>query len=137
MTSPYDDLSPRAAWFMENFDSFGLAEICASSETHAAKIANLRTFITQGREQGAKGITWNTLETLLDQPAAGAITVLSDTVIHHEPETGGTAGQDSLARARRLAAEWQKTCAQLGAMINMDEAADALLAALDGPQESP
>lgn len=78
MPSPYDDLSPRAAWFMENFDVFGLAEICA----------------------------------------------------------GGDAAQAALVRARALAAEWQQTGMQLGAIINMDEAADALLAALEPPQES-
>lgn len=79
MTSPFDGLSPRAAWFMENFDVFGLAEICAS----------------------------------------------------------GDAGQAALVRARALAAEWASTGAQLGAVINMGEAADALLAALEPPKEIP
>lgn len=37
MTSRYDDLSPRARWFMQNFDELDLADICASNEAAAAK----------------------------------------------------------------------------------------------------
>jgi hypothetical protein len=37
VTSRYDELSPRARWFMENFDELDIADICASHETAAAK----------------------------------------------------------------------------------------------------
>ena len=37
MTSRYDELGPRALWFLENFDELDLAEICASNEAAAAK----------------------------------------------------------------------------------------------------
>ncbi|MFK0045488.1 hypothetical protein ACIQU4_15445 [Streptomyces sp. NPDC090741] len=77
MSSPFDDLSPRAQWFMENFDIFGIAEIAASGEKDEA----------------------------------------------------------ALTRVRALAAKWQQTGAQPGAVINMDEAANALLAALEGAKE--
>lgn len=79
MSSPFDNLSPRAAWFMENFDIFGLAEICASGET----------------------------------------------------------GQAALERVRVLAADWHETGKQPNATIGFDEAAVALLAALDEPQPAP
>lgn len=38
MTSRYDELSPRARWFMENFDEIDLADICASQEAAKAKL---------------------------------------------------------------------------------------------------
>ncbi|MFE2710566.1 hypothetical protein ACFXKI_00895 [Streptomyces mirabilis] len=37
MTSRYDDLSPRALWFAENFDELDLADTCANHEAAAAK----------------------------------------------------------------------------------------------------
>lgn len=37
MPSPYDELSDRARWYMENFDECGIAEICANNETAAQK----------------------------------------------------------------------------------------------------
>ncbi|MFD9276868.1 hypothetical protein ACFWD7_06195 [Streptomyces mirabilis] len=37
MTSRYDELSPRALWFAENFDELDLADICANHEAAAAK----------------------------------------------------------------------------------------------------
>lgn len=37
MTSRYDELSPRARWFTENFDELDLADICANNEAAAAK----------------------------------------------------------------------------------------------------
>lgn len=38
MTSRYDELSPRARWFMENFDELDLADICANQEAAKAKL---------------------------------------------------------------------------------------------------
>lgn len=46
-------------------------------------LASLRTLIAQGREQGAKGITWDALEAALEQPASG-ITTISDTEMIHD-----------------------------------------------------
>jgi hypothetical protein len=38
VTGRYDELSPRARWFMENFDELDLADICASQEAAKAKL---------------------------------------------------------------------------------------------------
>jgi hypothetical protein len=46
----------------------------------------LRALITAGREQHSKGITWDALEQFLEQPAAGEIAAISDTVIRHTKE---------------------------------------------------
>jgi hypothetical protein len=37
VTSRYDELSPRARWFLQNFDELDLADICANNEAAAAK----------------------------------------------------------------------------------------------------
>jgi hypothetical protein len=37
VTSRYDDLSPRARWFLQNFDELDIADICANSEAAATK----------------------------------------------------------------------------------------------------
>jgi hypothetical protein len=37
VTSRYDELSPRARWFLQNFDELDLADICANNEAGAAK----------------------------------------------------------------------------------------------------
>jgi hypothetical protein len=37
VTSRYDELSPRALWFLQNFDELDLADICATNEAAAAK----------------------------------------------------------------------------------------------------
>jgi hypothetical protein len=37
VTSRYDELGPRALWYLENHDELDLADICASHETAAAK----------------------------------------------------------------------------------------------------
>lgn len=41
MSSAYDELSPRARWFMENFDDLGRAEMIASYEAQVARIKQL------------------------------------------------------------------------------------------------
>lgn len=60
MPDPFDDLSPRASWFMENFDTFGLAEICASSEAWVKQledvIARVRTLHVPSRRQVSRGV---------------------------------------------------------------------------------
>jgi hypothetical protein len=38
VTSRYDELSPRARWFMENFDELDLADICATQEAAKEKL---------------------------------------------------------------------------------------------------
>lgn len=50
------------------------------------RVERFRAFIAAGREQGARGITWDVLEQLLDQPITGEITVICDTVIRHAQE---------------------------------------------------
>lgn len=37
MTSRYDDLNPRALWFLNNFDEIDLADICAAQEASNVK----------------------------------------------------------------------------------------------------
>jgi hypothetical protein len=37
VANPYDELSDRARWYMENFDELTIAEICASNETATQK----------------------------------------------------------------------------------------------------
>lgn len=36
--SPYDQLSDRARWFLENFDEINLADLCASKEASLARM---------------------------------------------------------------------------------------------------
>lgn len=40
--SRYSELSPRAHWFLENFDELDLAEFCAGSERTEAVLARIR-----------------------------------------------------------------------------------------------
>jgi hypothetical protein len=37
VTSRYDDLSPRARWFLQNFDEIDLADTCATNEAAAER----------------------------------------------------------------------------------------------------
>jgi hypothetical protein len=37
VTSRYDDLGPRALWFLENFDEIDLADTCATNEAAAER----------------------------------------------------------------------------------------------------
>lgn len=37
----YDDLSPRARWFVENFDELSIAEMLASHEAQVARVKRL------------------------------------------------------------------------------------------------
>lgn len=56
MSNPYEELSDRAKWFMENFDECGVAEICASHEAAADKaqaaIDRARKAISNARYHG-------------------------------------------------------------------------------------
>lgn len=78
MTSPYDELSPRALWFLENFDEIDLADICASSEAQAAQLVRDQAVLAQvrlhiaahrPRLQLADPVLWGKLERVLAQPA--------------------------------------------------------------------
>jgi hypothetical protein len=82
VTSRYDDLSPRALWYLENFDELDLADICAKSEAAAAKaqaalvrdqaaLAQVRLLIAANRRrlQLADPILLGKLERVLEQPA--------------------------------------------------------------------
>lgn len=84
--SRYDDMSEQARFYLENWDEIDLAEMCASLNARADQleraIARVRDMATAARTAGAKGITWEALDTLLTRPAS-EITVLSDTVISH------------------------------------------------------
>jgi hypothetical protein len=80
--SRYDELGPRALWFLQNFDELDLAEICASHETAAAKaqaalvrdqaaLAQVRLLIAayRPRLKLADPILLGRLERVLEQPA--------------------------------------------------------------------
>ena len=82
MTSPYDNLSPRARWFMENFDELDIADICATHEAAAAKaqaaairdqaaLAQIRLLIAAHRPrlQLADPVLLGKLDRVLEQPA--------------------------------------------------------------------
>jgi hypothetical protein len=82
VTSPYDDLSPRARWFMQNFDELDIADICASQEAAAAKaqaalvrdqaaLAQVRLLVAayRPRLKLADPILLGKLDRVLEQPA--------------------------------------------------------------------
>lgn len=69
MTNPYEELSPRAKWFMENFDEYGIAEICASHEAAAAK-ADAAIEQVRALAKSARVATWQAC-TCDGRPACG------------------------------------------------------------------
>lgn len=82
MTSRYSDLSPRARWFLENFDELDIADICATNEAAAAKaqaeairdqaaLAQVRLLIAAYRPRLwlADPVLLGRLDRVLEQPA--------------------------------------------------------------------
>jgi hypothetical protein len=82
VTSRYDDLSPRALWFLQNFDEIDLADTCANNEAAAertqaalirdqAALAQIRLLIADHRPRLklADPILLGRLERVLEQPA--------------------------------------------------------------------
>jgi hypothetical protein len=82
VTSRYDELGPRALWFLQNFDELDLADLCANNEAAAAKaqaalvrdqaaLAQVRLLIGtyRPRLQLADPILLGKLERVLEQPA--------------------------------------------------------------------
>jgi hypothetical protein len=58
MTDRIDELSPRALWFLQNFDEIELADICASQEAsnqaREAAIARVRKVLAERRAEVAE-----------------------------------------------------------------------------------
>jgi hypothetical protein len=82
VTSRYDDLSPRARWFLQNFDEIDLADTCASHEAAAeraqaqlvrdqAALAQVRLLIGayRPRLRLADPVLLARLDRVLEQPA--------------------------------------------------------------------
>jgi hypothetical protein len=82
VTSRYDDLGPRALWFLQNFDELDLADICASNEAAAertqaalirdqAALAQVRLLIGayRPRLKLADPVLLARLDRVLEQPA--------------------------------------------------------------------
>jgi hypothetical protein len=70
MTSRYDQLNPRARWYLNNFDEIDLADICAaheaSNQTREAALARVRHLA----DAHPVAIPTNLVDAALDQPAA-------------------------------------------------------------------
>jgi hypothetical protein len=82
VTSRYDELGPRARWYLENFDELDIADICANNEAAAeraqaalirdqAALAQVRLLIAayRPRLRLADPILLAKLERVLEQPA--------------------------------------------------------------------
>jgi hypothetical protein len=82
VTSRYDELGPRALWFLQNFDELDIADICATSEAAAertqaalirdqAALAQVRLLIAayRPRLRLADPVLLGKLERVLEQPA--------------------------------------------------------------------
>ncbi|KUN03171.1 hypothetical protein AQI95_24760 [Streptomyces yokosukanensis] len=110
MTDPFNDLSPRARWFMENFDVFGLADICASQETAkeqlSKELADLRAVARGYCPACGRGDAAPTVADWEQQRDKAARLEIANRALN-------TAAVEAVERAERAEAALRELCATL------------------------
>lgn len=80
--SRYDDLSPRALWWLQNLDELDLAEECAAAEAKLERVCAIEPKPLDGLSDlgRAQANGWNAALAAVREALAPSAATLSDTV---------------------------------------------------------